>query len=164
MSTDLYVILFFSHFTDLNRLSGSGTPTTTTTLLQPSSRKTDTSPKGTISPKTTQRATLSHTSPNSVQSTATPTHTSDTVQNDRIFNNNKARTNANQVDRIVNNGKIDNCLNGIGSTRGVSNATKATSTVDLVDANLIHANNGVAALGVLLNYLVGDVSIQFFDE
>lgn len=58
----------------------------------------------------------------------------------------------------MNNGKIDSCLNGIGSTRSVITATKATSTIDVVDSNLIHANKGVAALGVLVKYLVDDVS------
>lgn len=58
----------------------------------------------------------------------------------------------------MNNGKIDNCLNGIGSTHSVITTTRATSTIDVVDANLIHANKGVAALGVVVNYLVDDVS------
>lgn len=152
MWTNLYnfISLWFS---DHNRLVGSGTPTTT--ILQATPRTIATTPKGTISPKTTQRAIPSHTSSHSIQNATH--HGNDIVQTDRIFNN-KAHTSANQVDRIVNNGKIENCLNGIGSTRSVITATKATSTIDVVDANLIHANKSVVALGVLVKYLVDDVS------
>ncbi|KAG4071912.1 hypothetical protein HA402_006073 [Bradysia odoriphaga] len=141
---------------DHNRLVGSGTPTTTTatppstTILQATARKIDTSPRGTISPKTTKRVLLSHTSPHSIQNATH--HTSDIVQNDRIYN---SRAHASQIERIVNNGKIDNCLNG--STPSVITATIATSTIDVVDPNLIRANKGVAALGVLVKYLVDDL-------
>ncbi|XP_037038955.1 uncharacterized protein LOC119076360 isoform X2 [Bradysia coprophila] len=141
---------------DHNRLVGSGTPTTTTTppppttILQATSRKIDTSPRGTISPKTTKRVLLSHTSPHSIQNATH--HTNNIVQNDRIFN---SRAHASQIERIVNNGKIDNCLNG--TTPSVITATIATSTIDVVDPNLIRANKGVAALGVLVKYLVDDL-------
>ncbi|KAJ6649949.1 hypothetical protein Bhyg_05192 [Pseudolycoriella hygida] len=112
----------------------------------------DTSPRGTISPKTTQRVILSHTSSHSIQNTTHNGNANDIVHNDRIFHS-KAQTNANQVDRIVNNGKIDNCLNG----KSVITATKATSTIDVVDANLIHANKSVEALAVIVQYLANDL-------
>lgn len=144
-----FIFLWF--FSDHNRLVGSGTPPTT--ILQTTSRKIDTTPRATVSPKTTQRVILSHSIQNNNQ------HANDIAQNDRISTN-KALTNANQVDRIANNGKIDSCLTGIGSAaKRVTTATKATSTIDVVDVNLIHANKGVAALGVLIQYLVDDVSI-----
>ncbi len=148
-------MFFFFDFADHNRLVGSGTPTTTT-ILHTTPRKIETSPRITISPKATKRVSIQN---NSSTSTNTTHHPNDIVQSDRIFNS-KAHTNANQVDRIVNNGKIDNCLNGIGSARSVITATKATSTIDVVDANLVRANKGVVALGVLVKYLVNDVSIQ----
>lgn len=154
------IILFLFDIADHNRLVGSGTPaattttTTTTTILQATPRKIDTSPRGTISPKTTKRVLLSHTPPNSIQNATH--HTGDIVQNDRIFNG-KAHSNASQIDRIVNNGRIGNCSNG-SSAPSVITATIATSTIDVVDPNLIRANKGVAALGVLVKYLVDDVS------
>lgn len=147
-------------FLDHNRLAGSGTPPTTT-ILQVIPRTIPTNPRGTISPKTTKRVLPSHTSSHSIQNTTH--HGNGIVQNEGIFNH-KAQTSAIQVDRIVNNGKLDNCVNGIGSTRSVITATKATSTIDVVDPNLIHANKGVAALAVLVKYLADDVSTAELNE
>lgn len=154
----LWFFVFF--FADHNRLVGSGTPTaSTTTILQATPRKIDTSPRGTISPKTTKRVLLSHTSsPHSIQNASTHHPTGGNVQQNDRLSFSKAHSNASQIERIVNNGKIDSCLNGIAPN--VSTATIATSTIDVVDPNLIRANKGVAALAVLVKYLADDVSIH----